>query len=98
MTGRAALRRTTQAAELAVAERQLAAYARDLSRLPVDAVVKRVIQGRPHYYQGRLASARHGGCANPSAKRAQYRKLMAGLEARILRLRSAMRDEDRRPA
>ena len=47
MTGRAALRRPTKAAELAVAERQLAAYARDLSRLPVEAVVKRVIQGRP---------------------------------------------------
>ena len=55
--------------------------------------------GKVRYeYRGRLASARHGGCANPSAKRAQYRKLMASLEARILRLRSAMRDEDRRPA
>jgi len=29
-----------------------------------------------------------GGCANPSVKRTQYRKLMASLEARIIRLRS----------
>jgi hypothetical protein len=89
----------------------LAVYRRDLRALPTAALVRRMIKGRPHFYavireggtvryeyRGRLASSRQGDRARLTAKQARYRKLIAILEARIVRLRSEMRDEDRPPA